>query len=145
MSKKKQSFNLNVGTSSILFIFVILTLISFAVLSLVSALTDYRLSKDVANNTTNYYEASGMLEEQISEVDNSLKDLYDTGISRAGYFEQTGTERSFAYPISDLQSLNATIKILYPENEGEPFYEITSWMVITTGSIEYDDTIHVFH
>ena len=84
MSKKKQSFNLNVGTSSILFIFVILTLISFAVLSLVSALTDYRLSKDVASNTTSYYEASGIIEEQISEVDKNLKALYDTGISRAG-------------------------------------------------------------
>lgn len=145
MSRQKQSFNLNVGTSSILFIFVILTLISFAVLSLVSALTDYRLSKEVAKNTTSYYEASSFIEEQISEVDKSLKDLYDTGISRAGFFEQTESERSFAYPISDMQSLNATIRILYPENAGEPFYEITSWKVVTTGSIEYDDTVNVFH
>ena len=144
MRKNKQRFNLNVGTSSILFIFVILCLVSFAVLSLVSALSDYRLSKDVADNATEYYAACNLAQEQLNVVDDHLKALYDTGLSRVGYFENTGQTRSFAYPISDYQSLNVEIKILYPEKNGDPFYKITSWMIVTTGSIEYDDSLPVF-
>ncbi len=144
MRTNKQRFNLNVGTSSILFIFVILCLVSFAVLSLVSALSDYRLSKDVADNATEYYTACNLAQEQLAEVDEHLSSLYDSGISRVGYFEKTGQTRSFAYPISDYQSLNVEIKILYPEKAGDPFYKITSWMIVTTGSIEYDDSLPVF-
>lgn len=141
--KKKVSTPLNIGTSSILFIFVILCLISFAILSLVSSMSDYKLSKSVADNTTAFYEATNYIEEQLSQTEDMLKTLYDTGISRVGYFEEAGTERTFAYPISDIQTLSVEIDFLYPDEPGEGFYKITSWQVITTGSLEYDDSLPV--
>lgn len=103
MSTKKRDFHLNIGTSSILFTFVILCLVSFAVLSLVSAVSDYRLSTNVAENTTAYYQACGEIESQLSQLDEELRLLYESGISRVGYFEKEGKHRSFAYPISDIQ------------------------------------------
>ena len=102
------------------------------------------MSKDVADNATEYYTACNLAQEQLAEVDEHLSSLYDSGISRVGNFEKTGQTRSFAYPISDYQSLNVEIKILYPEKAGDPFYKITSWMIVTTGSIEYDDSLPVF-
>lgn len=143
MERKKKGFSINMGTSSVLYIFIILALVSFAVLALVSSNTDYRLSKSVADNTKSYYEACNQIEEQLAQADASFKALYDTGISRVGYYEQVGKHLSLACPVSDLQSLCVEVDILYPENEGEGFYEITSWTVITTGNLEYDNSLPV--
>ena len=43
-SSKKKQFGMNIGSASILLVFVILCLVSFAVLSIVSANADSRLS-----------------------------------------------------------------------------------------------------
>ena len=144
MSEKQKSFTLNIGTSSILFIFVILALVSFAVLSLSTAMSDYNLSKNVSENTTAYYEACNRIEEHLAETDASLKALYDTGISRVGYFEKAGKHRRYAYPVSDIQTLEVEIDILYPMASGEPFYKITLWQISTTGNLEYDSHLPVF-
>lgn len=141
--KKNNRFHLNIGTSSILFIFIVLALVSFAVLSLETSLSDYNLSRNVADNTTAYYTACNAIEDQLAQTDQALKELYDTGISRVGFYEQTGKTRSFAYPVSDIRSLSVTIDILYPEASGDPFYQITSWQVITTGSLELDTSLPV--
>lgn len=143
MAKGKKEITLNIGTSSILFIFVILCLVSFAVLSMVSAHSDYRLSKSVEQNTTAYYEACNEIEEKLAQTDISLKTLFDSGVSRVSYFEQAGKTKSFAYPVSDIQSLVVEIEILYPENPGDSFYDIKTWQVITTGSLEYDSSLPV--
>ncbi|SCX14135.1 hypothetical protein SAMN02910339_01964 [Lachnospiraceae bacterium YSD2013] len=144
MAKKKRELPLNVGTSSVLFIFVILCLVSFAILSLSSAMSDYKLSKRVVENSQAYYDACNEAEVQLASFDKTLKDLYDTGISRAGYFENVGKKKTFAIPINDIQTLEVEIRILYPESAGESFYDITSWKTDTTGELDYDDTLPVF-
>ena len=144
MAKKKRELPLNVGTSSVLFIFVILCLVSFAILSLSSAMSDYKLSSRVVENSQAYYDACNTAEEQLASFDNTLKELYDTGISRSGYFENVGKKKSFAIPINDIQTLEVEIRILYPEGSGESFYDITSWKTDTTGELNYDDTLPVF-
>ena len=144
MARKKRELPLNVGTSSVLFIFVILCLVSFAILSLSSAMSDYKLSKRVVENSQAYYDACNEAEEQLASFDKTLKDLYDTGISRAGYFENVGKKKTFAIPINDIQTLEVEIRILYPESAGDSFYDITSWKTDTTGELDYDDTLPVF-
>ncbi|MBR5761684.1 MAG: hypothetical protein IKX87_06615 [Lachnospiraceae bacterium] len=144
MAKKKRGLPLNVGTSSVLFIFVILCLVSFAILSLSSSMSDYKLSSRVAENSEAYYNACNTAEEQLASFDKTLKDLYDTGISRSGYYESVGKKKTFAVPVNDIQTLEVEIRILYPEKAGESFYDITSWKTDTTGELEYDDTLPVF-
>ena len=51
-SSKKKQFGMNIGSASILLVFVILCLVSFAVLSIVSANADSRLSTRVLERTT---------------------------------------------------------------------------------------------
>ena len=99
MKRKRSEFSLNVGTSSILLIFVVLCLVSFAILSLSSGLSDLSLSKRVISNTESYYDACGQAEEQLEDIEATLKSLYDTGISRAGYFDKVGKKMSFSIPV----------------------------------------------
>ena len=144
MSKKKHEFTLNIGISSILFIFIILALVSFATLSLSSAMSDYKLTSRLISNSENYYAACEEAEEALSDCDETLSALYATGISRAGYYEKVGKKKTFTIPVTDIQTLNIEIKILYPEEIGENFYKITSFNVMTTGELEYDDGLDVF-
>jgi len=143
MRKKKREFSLNVGASSILFIFVILCLVSFSTLSLASAMSDYKLGDKVKSNSEMYFNACNEAEEDLSELDHVLTELYNSGISRVGFYEQVGKKKSFAVPMSDIQTLIVEVKINYPENKGDSFYEITKWSVETTGTLEYDDTLNV--
>lgn len=142
--KRKTEFGLNIGISSMLFIFIILCIVSFAVLSLASAQSDYRLSAKVSEHSRAYSEACNEAELRIANTDSTLKSLYETGISRAGYYEKVGKKMSFSIPISPILTLEVEIRILYPEGAGENFYEVTRWEVVTDGSLEYDDSLPVY-
>lgn len=56
MQPRRKSF-LSTGITSIVLIFVLLCLLTFAVLSVVSARADYKLSEKNTTRTTEYYEA----------------------------------------------------------------------------------------
>ncbi len=144
MKKKKREFTLNIGISSILFIFIILALVSFATLSLSSAMSDYKLTSRLISNSESYFSACKEAEEALSDCDETLSALYATGISRAGYYEKVGKKKTFTIPVTDIQTLNIEIKILYPDDAGENFYEITSFNVMTNSEIEYDDGLNVY-
>ena len=53
MNKQKKEF-IHIGFSSILMVFTMLCLVTFATLSLITANSDYRLSLKVAEKTTAY-------------------------------------------------------------------------------------------
>ncbi|MBR6003766.1 MAG: hypothetical protein IK068_03485, partial [Lachnospiraceae bacterium] len=72
MRKKKREFSLNVGVSSILFIFVILCLVSFSTLSLASAMSDYKLGNKVKNNTEMYFNACNEAEDDLAKLEDVL-------------------------------------------------------------------------
>ena len=75
---KKISFGTGTGSASILVIFVILCLVSFAALSIVSANADYKLSTKVLNRTTAYYEAVGKAQSLLAQLDQTLADAFST-------------------------------------------------------------------
>ncbi len=141
---KQKNYGINIGSSSILLIFVLLCLVSFAALSIVSANADSKLNHKIVDRTTAYYNACNSAEASIAEIDHTLFDLYASGITEEAYFKQVGHKISYAIPISDTQSLNVELTILYPEQPGGTFYSITSWEVITPEVMEFDDSLHVF-
>ncbi len=137
MSFQKKSgpeFHINVGSSSILLIFVILCLISFATLSIVSANADAKLSNRVVERTSAYYDACNRAQADIANIDNTLAAIYDDSFDEDEYFMAVGHKKSYIFPISSLQTLSVTLDILYPQEAGDPFYRITSWQVITDSS-----------
>ena len=64
---KKKNFPMNIGLSSILLIFVVLCLVSFSILSIVSANADKKLSLKVLNRSIAYYNA-------CNEAETTLRD-----------------------------------------------------------------------
>lgn len=141
---RQRHFQLNIGSSSILLIFVVLSLIAFAILSFVSANADAKLSEKVLNRTTSYYEACNRAELSLCNIEQTLMDIYKSADNEQKYYLLTGGEiLSYTYPISDIQSLSIELEILYPDTEAGPYYHIKKWQALTTNSLEYDESLHV--
>ncbi len=73
MKKEKRSFGLSIGSSSILMVFVVLCLTTFATLSLVSANADYKLSRKTADAAAAYYALDTAGERMLSDLADLLK------------------------------------------------------------------------
>lgn len=80
---KQQPFFVNIGSSSLLVIFLVLCLATFAILSLSSAKSDHTFSERLAAHKQAYYEASERAETIVGEID---RILYET----ASGIDQTG-------------------------------------------------------
>lgn len=142
-NRSRKRFGMNAGSCSILLIFVILCLICFATLSIVSANADHKLSRKVLERTAAYYEACNRAEEALASIDRTLARIYDTSSSEEEYFSTAGRMKSYNIPISDLQTLEVAIDILYPQQKNDTYYIITSWRVLNTGALEYHSTLPV--
>lgn len=71
MQPRRKSF-LSTGTTSIVLIFVLLCLLTFAVLSVVSARADYKLSEKNTTRTTEYYEAENTANDILLKISTVL-------------------------------------------------------------------------
>ncbi len=140
---KTKSQNINIGSSSILMIFVILCLISFASLSLVSSASDYKLSKNLQEKTSEYYSACNKAEASIASIDNSLKESAAL-LTEEEYYLSVGKIISFYIPINDLQSLYIALTPHYPSTDGDFYYELTNYEVVTLEPLEVDHSIEFF-
>lgn len=140
---KKISFGTGTGSASILVIFVILCLVSFAALSIVSANADYKLSTKVLNRTTAYYEAVGKAQSLLAQLDQTLADVFSECEGEEAYFNSVGRSKSFVIPISGLQSLEVSVTILYPVSDTDHFYRVDAFRVVTTGELDFDDTLNL--
>lgn len=137
--KRKNDIGINIGSASILMIFVVLCLVSFAVLAIVSANADWKLTNRVTERTTAYYEACNTAERSLATLDAKLLTVYESAADSEEYFATVGQNKSYVIEISDLQSLQVTVSILYPKSEAGPFYEITTWQVMNVGELEGDE------
>ena len=141
-SKSQTTTGVNVGTSSLLLVFVVMCLVSFATLATVSANADKKLNSKVTERLSQYYSACNDANSRISDIDNTLKGLYESGLSRDDYFAQAGQNIDFAIPVSDVQSLNVSLRINYPSKDDECFYEITRWKLETIGTLSDEEEEH---
>lgn len=83
--KERSSF-VNIGSSSLLIVFLILCLTTFAILSLSSAKSDYSLSERLAKHKSQYYEASSHAEAVLDKIDGILEDTVQTsGLSGSSW------------------------------------------------------------
>lgn len=141
---KKATGGINVGTSSILVTFVLLCLVTFAALSFLSANSDYRLSKQTAQRTTDYYEANRVAELYMANIEGLLSKCRQRTDSKAGYFEEVpklfsdnesitvneGSDPvtiSYDVPVNDTQNLHVCLAVSYPEQNDDALFHIVSW------------------
>ena len=150
---------LNIGTSSLLVIFVILSLITFATLSIVSAKADYELSKTLDQQTTDFNRASNEAEVLLNDVDQRLLGIYNNSTDEADYFSKcqlmflesengftfnpVNRNLAFTKMISNDQALSIVLAINYPKLGSNQFYSVISWQKVNTEQWEPDTSLNL--
>lgn len=142
---RKKTYGISVGTSSILVIIVILSLVCFAGLSVVSANADHRLSQKLAERTTAYYQAASLANEDLALLYEQLQQLYINSDSLADYKakikESLPDPLTFSYMISDSQSLIMSVTLVYPENPEDTLFTIDRFQIVTTEEPALDTSL----
>lgn len=164
-NNKQQSSFVNIGSSSLLIIFLILCLATFAILSISSAKSDYSFSERLADRKTQYYDASAAASQILDNIDARLAELAETDNSggRTPYldhvissFHETQinditllcrsvnkeTIISYQVPTGDNQALDVQLRIT-DYTRSATYYEIKSWHIISTGNWENDQKLRL--
>lgn len=132
MSSKKRGTS-HVGSASILLIFAVLAIISFATLALVNSRADYKLSDNLSQRHEAYYEACHKGNAFIAAVNSG----YDIGMED-GIIKES-------IPISDNQSLDITITTKNTKNStnSDNKVAVTRWQIVNHSDFSYDTTLPV--
>lgn len=164
--KKKPAPFVNIGSSSLLVIFLVLCLVIFATLSLSGAQSDYQFSKKLADRRTDYYTACNQAEAVEDTIDTVLANTYED--SRGTYYS-TARERlsalsfkntakgtrlemnfntekptiSYAVPVNNKQNLSVILELTAADQISGGFYRIRQWEVVDTKKWSGDDTLHL--
>jgi len=144
MTPKKTSYPpMNMGTSLMLAVFLILCLVVFSVLSLSGALKDSGYSEKQALRTSNWYEASNQAEKRLAVIDAILADNSSAaaqmeelqkleGLVLTTNSPKTNTTAgasaefliSFAVPIDEDEILQVTLS---PQPQEHTHFTIIGW------------------
>ena len=153
--KKKFKGGINVGTSSVLTAFVLLSMVSFAALTYLSAHSDLNLSRQTAERTSEYYDANRVAELYMANIEGQLSKYVKTCSNAGDYYEGipalfsdndsviTSVEQtrddpvtlSYTVPINDSLTLNVSLKAHFPEEGDDQLFHIESWNTVNTSNL----------
>lgn len=156
---KKQTFPVtNIGSVSLLMVFIVLCLVTFATLSLSSATSDYRFSQNIATHNTQYYDASNKASLQLKEIDKLLLTAYQTNSSDyfnaaakliqsesdlTAEFSLKNSTITYQETVNDNRSLKVVLTLNKPGNFSNGFYRITSWQETSTADWKSDNSLNL--
>ena len=120
-SKRKQSYPINIGTSTLLVVFLILCMFTFAAISLTTARKEYKDAKNSAERNKEYYTAANYAEMKLNELNQAA---------------EHETDVSFAIAINDSQALDVILKW----NQNDKKYDILSWTTVNTAEWKGSDS-----
>lgn len=151
----------NFGFSTILLAFVMICIVTLSAVSLLTANSDYKLSKKVAEKNTDYYEAEAKAYLILEEIDMQLSLAYQTSEDAAGYYrncknrlsdlgygtyttDETDHTYSYSVSVTDGQYLLVVLDVQYPTNDNEAFFQILSWQSKYETTIHEDEPLDLF-
>lgn len=149
MKKKNLPF-INIGFSSIILVLMTLCLVSFSALSVLTANSDYQLSKKASEKIIAYYNADLSAKEAVFCIDKTLYQLYVDTVNQEDFFlkltpglfsnqlsddisnfQLTKTDNvaeiSYEVKLSENKNLYITLSIHYPELSTDSLLTITEW------------------
>lgn len=168
MKNKKTSFSfIHMGAPSLLMIFLVLCLFTFALLSLSSAKNNLALSQESADRIQEYYKATSLAEQALEQIDTILADAYAVSGQKTDTYQKeitkqmdpfsldgitnttvdfTGEEGRlcFQVPVNDSQQLSVILSLPAPSDCKDGYYHISQWLVEDTGSWDGDDSYQLF-
>lgn len=162
MNKRKFPVT-NIGSVSLLMIFIVLCMVTLAALSLSTASGSYRSAQTLAGHTTAYYRACQQSREKACKDREDpagmlsfhfrCRQLLSTGASTLGI---TGSDGSLIYSfqtaVNKSQELEVRIQITYPDSSAtagsdredsdtaSAFYKITCWKMTSTSDWNADNS-----
>ena len=146
--KKKISFSfIHMGAPSLLMIFLVLCLFTFALLSLSSAKNNRTLSQQSADRIQAYYQASSLAEQALAQIElrKQLKNCSVDGVSDLTIdFTKKEGSLSFQVPVNKSQQLSVILTLPAPSDCQNGYYHITQWTTETTESWDGDDSYQLF-
>lgn len=153
-SRKKQSSFSSIGITSLVLIFVMLCLLTFSVLSLVTARADLRLSQKNAERTSAYYDAENRANDILLSVISCIEEYKNS--PDASVFYQKLRERldgqngilftgadSLEYEVllDKEQLLSVSLEISYETYDDGSHYRILAWNTVSTHEWESDGSL----
>lgn len=152
-SDKQQSSFVHIGSSSLLIIFLVLCLVTFAILSISSASSDYSFSERLAERKSQYYDASAKASQVLDEIDAKLAELAGANHTngKASYMDQvisafrditingvsisceaSNGEALISYqvPTNDKQVLDIKLHVT-DYTQSSAYYEVKSWRILS--------------
>lgn len=154
--KKRREFS-NFGFSTILLTFSMICIVTFSALAFVTANSDYKLSKRVADNNSSYYRACEKVWDEVSQIDTILAAAYESSPDKAAYYNTvkaalsdndstqnknlteieangkvSGLAYTITYTVSDTQTLTVELDINYPVHKQDAFYKIKNGSLLPT-------------
>lgn len=160
MNKKKFSVT-NIGSISLLMIFIILCMVTLAALSLSSAASEANTARKFADHNTKYYQADNQAEETLDIIDGILAESYTASADSASYFTEVNTRLAklsthitldistdnesatlvYITSVDDSQSLEVKLTLTDPFTTSGGLYKITSWKEVKTSDWNADNSM----
>lgn len=156
--KRKSYPSVNIGSASMLLVFIVLCLTTLSSLSLSSSVSDYNYSQSIADRNTAYYTASNEAETLLAKIDNVLmsqwtanKTTYDK-LSAEDLIaidtidtDSLQTEHTIQYHVEIDTSTALSVKLyIYPSAEvTSSFYEILEWKEVSTSEWNADESMNL--
>lgn len=118
MKNESEARPVNIGSSILMVVFILLCLFTLAAISLATAKKDYADSTRNAERVQAYYAASNEAEKMLSAMDESIAD---------GNAPQ---QLSYTVPISSTQEISVSLQL----NTEEGRYDVVEWKTVSTES-----------
>jgi len=144
MAGKKEISGLQIGTSSLILIFVVLCLTIFSVLSLMSATNEMRLAQKSLTTVAQYYEADSLAEMKLKEIDQAIKDARSLKTQLGENYDPATGKIYYEIPINENLVLCVELQVINGAKHGEKRYNILKWQEVNRGSYELDDSLPVW-
>lgn len=155
---KKRSSSLGIGSSSILIVFVLLCIVSFAILSLVSANADIALTTKNLLYSQRYFAAENEAEKILTAIDETLADVFEKANNEQEYLSLakeklsqideillTETEELYVdynIALNSKQKLVVSLEIIFPSQDGGT-YKIQKWQVQNMSLWQPEEEINI--
>jgi hypothetical protein len=133
---KRNKLNMNVGIISFMVIFIILCLVTFAILSIVSAKSNMRSAENYANHASYYYTIENMANKELKQIDEQLKSDHQAASSSADYYSRIKnveningniilSNHTISFEITYRETkISVSLEALYNQ---KTYYKITKW------------------
>ena len=132
-NKKTINPPINPGISLLVVVFLVLCLFTFSAITLTTSTGEYKRSKTLANNTSEYYKAENNAQRKLLSIVKSVKEEDSYTIS---------SKIDLSYNINEYERLDITLEPLSHPIENK-YFTVTKWKVVNTKAWEPKDTMNL--